>query len=180
MNILLLDGSPRKGNTQAAVAAIAEGIEANIALAHIDLIKVSEKKIASCTGCNGCKVGDETCVIIDDMVEIIEKVKEAEMIVFASPVYWWGITAQLKQLIDRLYALPPHARNYKKIGLLTIGEASLDGPQYRIIGEQFSCICKHLGWEMVFEKSISARDLDEVKNNPKILDELLNLWEKIE
>ena len=180
MKIVLFNGSPREGNTKFAIEAIAKGIDENVAGAQTDIINVENLGMSCCIGCDTCVNNGGICIYEDDMVDVIAKVREADMIVFGSPVYWWGITAQLKMVIDRLYALSgDHGKTDKKIGLVHIGEADLDGPQYGFISGQFKCICGHLGWDMVFDKPISAAALDDVKNNQQLVNELSEIWKKI-
>ena len=97
--VLILSGSPRRGgNSDVLCDEFAKGaLEAGH---EVEKIRVAEKKIAYCTGCYACK---ETgvCAIKDDMAEIIPKIIAADVLVLASPVYFYSIDAQLKALIDR-------------------------------------------------------------------------------
>lgn len=180
MKILLFNGSPRQGNTKFAIETVANGMRENISGAEVEIVSLSDKKINCCIGCDNCRKNDGACVFDDDMTDIIKKVRDADVLVFGSPVYWWGITAQLKTVIDRMYALSGGTMNKnKKIGLVITGEDSLDGPQYRLISEQFACISEHLGWEVAFDKSISALAPTDIKNNSEETASLAELWEKL-
>lgn len=103
MNIVVLSGSPRKGaNTDAMVEAFAETAREG---GHaVEVVRVASKKIAGCLGCQHCFTHEGTCVQKDDMAKVIESLKGTDMVVFASPIYWFDITAQEKAAIDRLYA----------------------------------------------------------------------------
>ena len=103
MNIVVLSGSPRKGaNTDTMVEAFAETARE---VGHtVEVVRVASKKIAGCLGCQYCFAHEGTCVQKDDMADVIESLKGADMVVFASPIYWFDITAQEKAAIDRLYA----------------------------------------------------------------------------
>jgi multimeric flavodoxin WrbA len=103
-NVLVLMGSPRKkGNTSILCDEFIRGaVEAGHQVEKIDIIG---KKIAGCLGCNGCKRNGGTCVQKDDMQEIYGKILAADVIVLASPIYYYTWTAQLKAVIDRTYAL---------------------------------------------------------------------------
>ena len=93
MNIVVLSGSPRKGaNTDTMVEAFAE--TAREAGHTVEVIRVASKKIAGCLGCQYCFAHEGTCVQKDDMADVIESLKGADMVVFASPIYWFDITAQ--------------------------------------------------------------------------------------
>lgn len=180
MNILLFNGSPREGNTKFAIDLIGKAIGENISDAKVEIIDVADTGISPCTGCNICIDNGGVCIFDDDMADIIEKVRESDMIIFGSPVYWWGITAQLKAVIDRMYAMIGNfGKKEKKIGLLIIGQDSIDGPQYGIISRQFECIAEYLEWEIVFDKAISADGSKDVKNNEEVVADLSELWKKI-
>jgi multimeric flavodoxin WrbA len=67
---------------------------------------LNDKNIKPCKGCESCKeLIDRYCVNNDDMTVLYTKFIEADVAVFASPVYWWSISSQLKLFVDRLYAL---------------------------------------------------------------------------
>ena len=179
MNIVIFNGSPREGNTKFAVETMKEGIDGNIKNAETHLINLGDKNVHGCIGCNNC-LDDGVCIYDDDMKQIIEKVREADVMIFGSPVYWWGITSQLKAVIDRLYALNGSpGKTKKQIGLLVIGQDSLDGPQYSIISKQFQCICEFLEWDFIFDKAISADGPQDVKNDEKESKSVKELWQKI-
>ena len=101
-NIVILVGSMRKGgNTDLLAQAFAEGArEKN----SVDIVSVVDYKVNPCIGCNSCfmREGNE-CFQNDDMDGIYEKLKVADMVVVASPVYFYGISAELKAVIDRLH-----------------------------------------------------------------------------
>ena len=97
--VLILAGSPRKGgNTDLLCDRFAEG--ARDAGHEVEKIRVCEKDIHYCTGCDSC-IRTGKCVYRDDMDEIREKMMAADVLVFASPVYFYTISAQIKTLIDR-------------------------------------------------------------------------------
>ncbi len=106
MNIVLLQGSARKkGNTTKALNWVEEEL---ITLGHgVESIYLNAKNLKGCMGCAKCKELPEEvgCVQKDDIPEILEKIINAQAVVFASPLYFWGVTAQLKAVIDRTYSL---------------------------------------------------------------------------
>ena len=105
MNILVLNGSPRKeGNTAAMVEAFAAG--AREAGHQVDIVPVCQKKIAGCLACEYCHTkGNGKCVQQDDMQQVYPLLEQAQMIVLASPVYYHSFTGQLQCAINRIYAL---------------------------------------------------------------------------
>jgi multimeric flavodoxin WrbA len=106
MKIIALQGSPRKkGNTARIVEWVEEEVKSN---GHeIEKIYLNSKNIHGCLACGKCKeTPDEIgCIQKDDGLEILEKIVSADLVIFASPLYFWGVTAQLKAIIDRTYSL---------------------------------------------------------------------------
>lgn len=181
MKILLLNGSPRAdGNTRAALGVLADGIKDNITDAEIELYDVTKHKIGGCTNCNGCKENNDDCVMPDESAQIINKIVDADCIVFGSPVYWWGVSSQLKAVIDKMYSKDPKLHDYKKkIGTVMIGGSETTDPQYRIIREQFECICEYLGWKNIFSYAASASEAGEILEKKDEMVVLKKLWQKI-
>ena len=103
-NILILMGSPRKnGNTSILCDEFASGAEE--AGHRVEKINVADKTIKGCLGCNGCQRNGGKCIQKDDMSELYEKILSADVVVLASPIYYYTWAAQLKAVIDRTYAL---------------------------------------------------------------------------
>lgn len=101
--ILAINGSPRRrGNTEALLDAIAKGARA--AGAVCENIRVSDLDIHPCIGCGGCEKAGE-CVLEDDMTALYPKIIAADRVILASPIYFYGITAQAKAMVDRCQAL---------------------------------------------------------------------------
>ena len=110
MNILILTGSPRKGsNTDMLANAFADGAR----LKHnVEIVSVNDYKINACIGCNTCFTRDgNKCFQNDGMEQIYAKMANADMLVVASPVYFYGISAQLKNIVDRCHT--PMRKNFK-------------------------------------------------------------------
>ena len=137
MNILILSGSPRKGgNTELLVEAFVKSASQKH---HVEVVSVHDYKVNPCMGCNACfKSESNSCVQKDDMPLIYEKMAVADMLVIASPVYFYGLSAQLKAVIDRFHNPIRDTFHIKKTALLLVGAASLpelfDGilAQYRL------------------------------------------------
>ena len=137
MNILILSGSPRRGgNTELLVEAFVKGASQKH---HVEVVSVHDYKVNPCMGCNACfKNENKACIQKDDMSLIYEKMAVADMFVIASPVYFYGLSAQLKAVIDRFHNPIRDTYHIKKTALLLVGAASLpelfDGilAQYRL------------------------------------------------
>ena len=124
MNILVLSGSPRKGgNTDLLVEAFVKGASQKH---HVEVVSVRNYKVNPCMGCNVCFMSkDNTCVQKDDIAIIYEKMAQADMLVIASPVYFYGLSAQLKAVIDRCHNPVRDTFPIEKMALLLVGAATL-------------------------------------------------------
>ncbi len=103
MKVLGIFGSPRRGgNTEILLEELLKGAETEGA--EVDRLYLSDQVITPCIECHGC---DQTgkCVILDDMERIYPKLLESDVIVLASPIFFYGVTAWAKALIDRSQAL---------------------------------------------------------------------------
>lgn len=100
------------------VSAFAEG--AKEAGHEVEVLHVGKMKIAGCLGCEYCHgKGEGTCIQKDDMVKVMPAYKEADMIVYASPIYYFDMTAQLLAAMQRVYAIGKPARAKKAALLLS-------------------------------------------------------------
>ncbi|MCR5763686.1 MAG: flavodoxin family protein [Treponema sp.] len=122
--IIVLAGSPRKdGNTDRLVAAFVKGAEKNN---EVEVFSVHDYKVNPCIGCNSCfSCEGNNCFQNDDMQQIYKKLSEADILVIASPVYFYGISSQLKTVIDRLHTPLRNSFNIKKLALILVGAAEL-------------------------------------------------------
>ncbi len=103
MEILILQASPHNnGNTATMVQTFINNFAPN-ANARINRFDLNDMRIGPCRGCFKCSSGH--CVIDDDMQNIYPKFETADVIVFATPIFWWHMAAQMKLLIDRMTAL---------------------------------------------------------------------------
>ena len=119
-----------------------------------------------------------SCVDQDDTNPTINKLVEADMILFATPVYWWGMTAQLKQVIDKCYCRGLQLKE-KKIGLIVVGGSPLDNIQYELICKQFDCMASYLSWNMLFQKCYYANARDELAKDVDAIQKLENLGKNV-
>jgi multimeric flavodoxin WrbA len=103
MEVLGIMGSPRrKSNTEMLLDKALEGAEA--AGAEVEKVLASKLKISPCLEIYACRK-DGNCAIKDDMQLLYEKLMETDHIIFASPIFFYGITSQAKAIIDRCQAL---------------------------------------------------------------------------
>lgn len=119
--VLILSGSPRKnGNSDLLCDEFMKGaVEAG----HlVEKIRVADKNIGYCRACYGCK-DTGVCVIKDDMAEVLQKMIDADVLVLASPVYFYSIDAQLKAVIDRSVARWLEVKDKELYYIMTAADA---------------------------------------------------------
>ncbi len=114
--LVVMGGGRPKGNTEQLVDSFIRGAEeAGHSVEKVSLLKTEVK---GCLGCNACRYG-KPCVQKDGFDEMAPKIKQADLIVFASPLYFWTISSKLKAFIERFYCIaeedpePPYGR-YEK------------------------------------------------------------------
>ena len=159
--IVILNGAGKKnGNTAAMINAFKAGAEGN----EVTEFYLQTMNIHGCLDCGGCrrkeKGSSEPCVQKDDMNQIFSAVKEADVIVFASPVYFWDITGTLKTAIDRLYApLMNDSTGAPKetVLLMTSGGSTID---------------HMLDWYKNFESWLKWKDIGTVMNDAEAAREI--------
>lgn len=122
--IVILIGSVRKGgNTDLLAQRFAEGAAEHN---NIEIISVADYKVAPCIGCNTCFTREgHACFNHDDMDMIYDKLQRADVMVIASPVYFYGISAEMKAIIDRLHTPMRNSFAIRKLAMLLVGAASL-------------------------------------------------------
>ena len=134
--VLVISSSIRaKSNSEALAASFAKG--ASDAGNEVETISLKGKKLAFCKGCLACqKIGK--CVIDDDANAIADKMEQADVITFASPVYYYSISGQLKTMIDRVNSLYPKDYKFRDIYFLATAaedeEETFEGAEKAIQG----------------------------------------------
>ena len=162
MKITILNGSPRKENTAAMVDAFVEGAKA--AGHEVEILHVGKMKIGGCLACEYCHTkGEGKCVQRDDMDQVTPAYQDADMVVYASPIYYFGMSAQLSAAIQRVYCIgkPPKA---KKAALLissgSPGTANGAITTYKdmiaYLGMEDAGICTLAGAENKSEEKLAA------------------------
>jgi len=179
-NIVILFGSPRKnGNTAALVRAFTEGAEA--AGHTVTCFDLQRMDIHPCAGCmNGGKHpagSPHPCVQRDDMDRIYPVYREADVVVLASPLYYWTISGQLKTAIDRLYAIEEcDGRPVKACALLMAAA----GSAFEAATAFYESMTSHLKWpDKGRVLAGGARTIDAVAHNAGQLAQARQLGEHI-
>ena len=167
--ILVLNGSLRRGgNTELLVQSFAEGARKNNS---VEIVSVADFKVNPCIGCNSCfKRKGNACFQNDSMTEIYQKLKETDILVLASPVYFYGISAQLKAVIDRLHTPMRNSFPIKKLALILVGAASLP-EMFDAIKVQYNLALNFFGLEDAGTVLVrGAREKGDVKNTDGLKD----------
>lgn len=102
-NILVIQGGGRaNGNTAQLVSSFAKGVED--AGHKVEIISLMKSEVKGCLGCNACRYG-KPCIQKDSFNDIVPKIENADMVVFATPLYFWTISSRLKAFIERFYCI---------------------------------------------------------------------------
>lgn len=100
--LIILGGGRKKGNTAQLADAFMKG--AMEAGHETELISLNQLQVNGCIGCNACRYG-KPCVQKDDFNSLVPKILEADLLVFASPLYFWTISSKIKAFIERFYCI---------------------------------------------------------------------------
>lgn len=143
-NILVVVGSGNKrGNTDTLVEAFIKGAKES---GH-DVSKINlDGNIQGCQGCGACQKNGHQCVIKDRMQEWYSLFETSDTIVFASPLYFWSISARLKSFIDRLYAISTDDKYPQKETLLLMTSGSKGFYAFEQAVSFYRFFTKALGW----------------------------------
>ena len=181
--IVILLGSPRKkGNSAALAERVAAG--AATAGATVETVFLHGMNIRPCTACEAChQPQGEGCIIEDDMRGLYPKLKEADAIVWTSPIYWFTLSAQLKLALDRCYALlgpEGHAFKGKRMALAFSygGDDPFDSGCINAI-RTFQDAFSFVGAEIVGMVYGSAAGAGDIRSNAKVMAEAMELGRKL-
>ena len=169
MRIAILNGSPRKENTAAMIEAFREGAEE--AGHEVEVLHVGKMKINGCLACEYCHTkGEGKCIQKDDLEKIMPAYLESDMVVFASPIYYFAPTAQLEAAWQRVYCIGKPAKATKAALLLSSGSGAYDAAiaQYKAftgyVGIKDMGVCTATG-----DENKSEAKLAEIKAFAKTL-----------
>jgi multimeric flavodoxin WrbA len=169
MKVLGLVGSPRKGsNTDLLVSAVLEGAEKK---KHTtEKVYLYNVDIAPCVDCRACKKDSLQCILKDGMQELYPKLEQADVIVFGTPLYWYGPSGKMKLLIDRLRPfIESKTLKGKRAVLVVPSEEGADACSH-IVG-MFNQSFKYLEVDIASVMLPKAAEKAEVKSQPHVLEE---------
>jgi multimeric flavodoxin WrbA len=179
--VLILKGSPRQAGNSSVLAdqvcAGAQGVGA-----EVESVYLHGLRILPCDGCYFCS-GTGVCAIEDDMQALYPKLRGADAIVIASPVYWFTFSAQVKLCIDRWLALQSDGGNElggKQIGIvLTYGDSNLTNSGGINAVHTFQSMFAYIGAEIVGYVHGSADKPGEVRTRPDLMEQALKLGQQL-
>ena len=142
MRIVVLEGSPnRKGSSNLLADCFKQGAEA--AGHTVEIIDTAHADIHPCTGCIHCGY-EGPCAQKDDVTQIRKKILDTDMMVFVTPLYYYGMSAQLKTMIDRFCAFNSSIqRKHMKSALLTVAWNS-DGWTFEALEAHYKTLVRYL------------------------------------
>jgi multimeric flavodoxin WrbA len=180
--VLVLLASPRKrGNC----ALLSDRLAAGVADAGGDphVIFLSTLKIAPCNACDRCLNTGHGCVIEDDMQTIYEELALASAVVFATPVYWFNYTAQLKLVIDRTYGIQrnaTYALTGKKVAILmTYEDVDVFSSGGVNVLRSLQDMCRFVRADIVGTVHGSAAKAGDIGKRPLVLQQAYDLGQKL-
>ncbi|MDP8210181.1 MAG: flavodoxin family protein [Candidatus Stygibacter australis] len=176
MKILAVLGSPHKeGNTAAILSFyLAEAVK-KYPEAEVENIYLQNLNIKGCQACFYCKKADtKTCIINDDMTDLYPKINDADVLIFATPIYWWNMTSQMKTFIDRLYALDFRAgalKGKKLVFLTTYGAPEYNSSGAYFVEQSLASMAKFTGMEFTQRYGVCSDDTPDnpLSSNEKVL-----------
>lgn len=146
-NILVLTGSPRKnGNSNILAAAFVEGASAK---GHAVTVFDTSKNIGGCKACDTCWSKGQACSFTDVFTELEPLLEQADAIVLATPLYWFGFSAQIKTALDRLYAyISPNTLRPLKIKecALLACAGDTDSSVFDGLTHTYEIMLKYMNW----------------------------------
>jgi len=181
--VIALMGSPRKnGNCDILTGRVADGIKSMGG--EVEICRLHQMNIKPCDGCDICRddIGTD-CIIDDDMQKLYPKLREADALVIASPIYYFSVTAQVKLFMDRCHSLggpQGYALKGKRIGIvLTYGDpdpfVSGAGNAIGTLRDTYN----YIGAEIVGIVHGVAMDPGDISSNSTVMNDAFKLGEKL-
>ena len=185
--IIIVKGSPRKnGNSAILAEQVAAGAEA--VGAEVESFYLHGMDIQPCDACDACQgVADLDCVIEDDMQILYPKLREADAVVYASPIYWFTVSAQMKLFMDRCYGLGGdsdeieyHALAGKRIGIVLTygGDDPFDSGAVNAI-RTFQDMFNYIPAEIAGIVYGYASDAGKIRQNQEVMKEAYELGREL-
>jgi multimeric flavodoxin WrbA len=173
VKILALVGSPRKkGNTDILVDQILRGSGVN---GHTsEKLYLYGYNLSPCVDCRSCKKGEFVCILKDDMQGIYPKMEAADLVIFATPLYWWGPSGPMKLLMDRMRPFVANGKFKGKKAAVVVAsgdDTEASGP----LVEMFRLAFDYLKVDFVGHVLAKAYEKGEISQDKKALQAAYNL-----
>lgn len=145
MKIVVLTGSPRRnGNTNHLAGQFIKGAEE--AGHEVYRFDCAQRKVSPCIACNRCGMNGQ-CIFNDDFEQLRPHLVAADMVVFATPMYYFGFSSQLKTVIDRFYALNGQIKGSVKQSVLLMAYADTAPEEAEPMLSHYHTLLRYLGWK---------------------------------
>lgn len=176
-NVIVINSTERvNGNSEVLVKRFIKGAEENN---NVEIINLRELNYGFCKGCLACQ-NTGICIIDDDIQNVISKVKNADVLAFATPVYYYAMSGQLKTFLDRMNPLYIADYKFKDIYLFTSCADESSSAMNVIIDEV-------KGWAECFDGvklkeslcGISSTNIGDIKNQTEILEKAFEIGKNI-
>jgi len=143
MKVLVLTGSPRKnGNSNTLAGRFIQGAEE--AGHEVTRFDSASKNVNPCTACNACGMNGD-CVLEDDFLSIRPSLLDADVVAFATPMYYFGVSSQLKAVIDRFYSVSSRLHGGKR-AVLMMTYANTAASEAMPMLSHYEVLLRYLGW----------------------------------
>ena len=177
-NVLVISTSLRNGsNSELLANKFADGARASGN--NVEIISLKDKRISFCIGCLACQTAKQ-CVLKDDANEIVKKMQKADVLVFATPIYYYEMSGQMKTLIDRLNPLFVSPYNFKDVYLIAAAadsdESAIDKTIQGLLG-WIECLSKTRLKDVL--KATGLTNPAEAKNSVKYLKEAYTMGQNV-
>ncbi|AET67125.1 NADPH-dependent FMN reductase [Desulfosporosinus orientis DSM 765] len=146
MKVLVITGSPHSRGTTALLAD-EFCVGAKDAGHEVIRFETAKLNVHPCLGCYHCRDNDGSCVYDDDMTHVYPHLLTSEVVVLVTPLYYFGMTAQLKRVIDRFFAINPRLRKTPKGLYLIAACGDKDNWAMDALLVHFQTLCRYLHWQ---------------------------------
>jgi multimeric flavodoxin WrbA len=176
--VLIIKGSPREfGNSATLAKRVFKGAQETGA--EVESVYLHSLDIRPCDVCDLCQENGGQCVIEDDMQALYPKIEQADAIIFATPIYWFTISAQMKLFIDRWYAMEfndDKPSRYKQIGIvLTYGDTDLHTSGGINAIHTFESMFRYLRGKIMGVVHGTANKIGDMEKQPDLLEQAYQL-----
>ena len=166
MKITVITGSARKNGTSNYMAD--EFIRGAEESGHeVYRFDSARKDVKHCLGCNACGMGTKPCIHKDDFVELKEHLLNSDVVVFVTPIYYFGMSSTLKKVIDRFYSIDPQLKTKRNKGILiSVQHAPVEAVK-EPINAHYQAILSWLNMENIgIINAIGIESVEHLKQTP--------------